>query len=253
MSAFAVFGDGSDYSDTDGADPPRDTGDGDAEEAPDLLAAALEAGAQNEDGQAVELLLSSIVATYSPTPEDGAEQGVRIIDGEADGEMIAGIDGPDMIGGRAGDDTFSDGVDDDEVRGGSGADTLRGGAGADALQGGLDDDHLEGGMGADTLAGGHGHDTLTGIVNDPGTDRIDAGHQAEIVDFSAGDDMLVVPYDGAAGPAPDVSLAPDAEDPASQRLLLGGVEIAHIANAAGLTPALVALLPQTDLPGIGRS
>ena len=64
--------------------------------------------------------------------------------------------------------------------------------------------------------------------------------------------MLVVLYDDAAGPAPDLSLAPDDADPAAQRLLLDGVGIAHVANAVGLTPAHVALMPQTDLPGIGR-
>ena len=62
----------------------------------------------------------------------------------------------------------------------------------------------------------------------------------------------MVLYDDAAGPAPDLSLAPDDADPAAQRLLFAGIGIAHVANAVGLTPADVALMPQKDLPVIGR-
>jgi len=87
--------------------------------------------------------------------------------------------------------------------------------------------------GADTLRGADA-DPLPGGLRD---DRIDVEHQAEITDFSAGEDMLVVLYDGAAGPAPDVSLAPDAEDPASQRLLFGGADSEACGPDASIGPA----------------
>jgi len=145
--------------------------------------------------------------------------------------MLRGEDGDDTLTGII-EDPDTDRVDDlDEGR-----DFLNGGSGSDTILAGRDD-VVTAGSGSDTVMLG---------------DWIDADHQAEITEFSAGEDMLVVLYEDAAVPAPDLSLAPDDADPAAQRLLLEGVEIARIANAVGLTPAHVALMPQKDLPVIGR-
>jgi len=73
MSAFAILGDGSDDGDTDAADPPRDSGDGSTADAPDLLVGALDAC-----GQAVEQLLSRMIAPHSPAPEGDTDRRVRI-------------------------------------------------------------------------------------------------------------------------------------------------------------------------------
>jgi hypothetical protein len=54
------------------------------------------------------------------------------------------------------------------------------------------------------------------------------------------------------GPEPEIALEPDAENPADQRLLLDGIEIARIVDAPGVTLAHVTLVPQTELAGIAR-
>ena len=81
-------------------------------------------------------------------------------------------------------------------------------------------------------------------------DWLDAGHQAEILDFSVQDDMLLVFHDAPEGEEPEIALQRDAEDPTAQRLLLDGIEIARIANAEGLTLNHVALVAQAQMPGL---
>ena len=187
--------------------------------------------------------------------------------GGAEDDELTGSAGNDTLHGGAGDDALQGGLGDDRLDGGMGSDTLFGGHGDDTLVGVVDDpdtdriDDIDGGR--DFLNGGGGDDTILAGRDDVVTtgsgadtvilgDWLDAEHQAEIVDFSAETDMLVVMYDDAAGPEPNITLAPDAEDPAAQHLLLDGVKVAHIANAAGLTPGHVALMPQKDLPSPGR-
>jgi len=60
--------------------------------------------------------------------------------------------------------------------------------------------------------------------------------------------MLMVLHDAPEGAEPEVALEPDADDPATQRLLLDGIEIARIANAGGLTLDHVALVAQGQAP-----
>ncbi len=220
-------------------------------------------------------------------------EGADTLHGDDGGDLLDGGAGDDRLFGHNGDDSILGDAADDSLVGGAGNDTLLGGDGDDALHGALDDDWLHGGMGSDTLFGGHGNDMVIGIVDDPGTTRLDdiddardflnggggddvilagrgdvvttgsgadtvllgdwlaAEHQAEILDFSASEDMLMVFYD-ETGPEPNISLEPDADNPADQRLLLDGVEIARIADAAGVTLAHVTLVPQAELTTIAR-
>jgi Ca2+-binding RTX toxin-like protein len=212
------------------------------------------------------------------------DDGGDMLDGEAGEDRLLGHNGDDVIRGGAGDDSLVGGagndtllggdgydalhgaLDDDWLHGGIGADTLFGGHGNDTVIGIVDDpgtallddidnarDFLNGGGGDDVILAGRGDSVTTGSGADTVLlgDWLAAGHQAEILDFSASDDMLMVFYD-ETGPEPDIALAPDPDNPADQRLLLDGVEIARIANAAGVTLAHVALVPQAELTTIAR-
>ena len=154
-------------------------------------------------------------------------------------------------------------LDDDRLDGGMGSDTLFGGHGDDTVTGivedpatdGIDDtdtgrDYLNGGGGDDVIVAGRGDIVTTGGGSDTVMlgDWLDADHQAEILDFSAADDMLMVFHDAPEGAEPEITLEPDADDPAAQRLLLDGIEIARIADAEGLTLDHVALVAQVQLP-----
>ncbi|MGX0903463.1 Ca2+-binding RTX toxin-like protein [Roseovarius sp. MBR-79] len=192
--------------------------------------------------------------------------GDDVILGGAGGDSLVGGAGDDTLRGGDGDDALHGALDDDWLHGGMGADTLFGGHGNDTVIGIVDDpgtarfddiddarDFLNGGGGDDVILVGRGDIVTTGSGADTVLlgDWLTADHQAEILDFSASDDMLMVFYD-ETGPEPDISLEPDADNPADQRLLLDGVEIARIADAAGVTLAHVALVPQAELMTIAR-
>lgn len=181
--------------------------------------------------------------------------------GEGDDSLV-GSAGNDTLYGGAGDDALHGDLDDDWLDGGMGSDTLFGGHGNDTLIGIVDDpatdsiddidtgrDYLNGGGGDDVIIAGRGDIVTTGSGADTVMlgNWLDADHQAQILDFSAAEDMLMVFYD-ENGPEPEIALEPDATNSGDQRLLLDGVEIAHIVNAAGLTLDHVALVPQTQMP-----
>jgi len=186
--------------------------------------------------------------------------------GGAGDDSLVGSAGNDTLQGGEGDDALHGALDDDWLHGGMGADTLFGGHGNDTVIGIVDDpatariddiddgrDFLNGGGGDDVILAGRGDVVTTGSGADTVLlgDWLTADHQAEILDFSADDDMLMVFYD-ETGPEPEITLEPDAENPADQRLLLDGLEIARIADAAGVTLAHVTLVPQSELAGIAR-
>ena len=114
-------------------------------------------------------------------------------------------------------------------------------------------DYLNGGGGDDVILAGKGDVVTTGSGADSVLlgDWLTAAHQAEILDFSPADDMLMVFYDDTV-PEPEVTLEPDADHPEDLRLLLDGTEIARIADAAGLTLAHIALVPQSELAGLAQ-
>ena len=115
----------------------------------------------------------------------------------------------------------------DEIDGGAGNDSLFGqGEEADFLNGGGGDDllHL---MGADVATGG------------TGADRFDIqGNGGTIADYVPAEDRLVVVYDPALHPDPQVSVSDDGAD---ALVYLDGQELARISGAAGLQAGMVGL------------
>lgn len=191
-------------------------------------------------------------------------------------DTLLGGAGADYLAGHEGDDDLAGDDGDDTLLGGNGQDSLSGGAGDDWLAGGMGDDLLVAGPGTDTLDGDAGNDTLVGafgntgdtwgnylnagIGNDvlrigagdiatggAGADRFElssdqaAGGFARIMDFDAGQDELVVLYDGS-GPAPVVSLAPGGL-PDEVMVLLNGQPMAQVVGGATtLTPGAIRLV-----------
>ncbi len=207
-----------------------------------------------------------------------------VLFGDAGDDLLFGQNGEDRLQGGDGDDTAHGGAGDDTVYGGAGGDALHGGLGKDQLDGGPGQDTLFGGLGDDTLIGAvwdpeaeeptdlDGRDYLNGgsgadvilagcddiVTTGSGADTVilghwlDAGHQAEILDFSPDEDRLLVVFDDSDGTEPEVTLQPDGDNPDHQRLLLNGEPITRIANAQGLTLDHVSLLPQSELAAMIR-
>ena len=202
--------------------------------------------------------------------------------GEAGNDALIGGAGDDQMYGHDGSDTLNGEDGDDSLVGSAGDDVLSGDQGDDALHGDLGDDTLDGGAGSDTLFGGWGNDVINGAPNGQsdedvdflnggggddliiagGSDIVTAGdgadtiaigdwlteeHQAEITDFSANEDRLMVVYDDLNDEDPHVSLEQDEETPDRQHLVLNGVRIAAVDNAEDLTLGHIFLIGQTAL------
>ena len=141
-------------------------------------------------------------------------------------DELFGDQGDDALFGGEGDDTLSGNGDDDHLNGGGGNDSLYGGEGEDTLWGGLADDTLIGSSGDDLLDGGEGNDLLNGGNGDDtifagAGDDVSGGFGADTVvldsaaigsaqiwDFEAGEDTLVLFYDGAEG-VPEINITQD--------------------------------------------
>lgn len=211
---------------------------------------------------------------------DGGAGADRLDGGRGDDSLVGGA-GDDRLMGHGDADLLEGGAGDDSLHGGAGDDTLAGGAGDDALSGGLGDDILSGGTGQDSLFGGWGDDTISGLEPDEGqgddgdylnggggddlilagqgdsvtagegSDRIlfgdwlSASHQAEILDFSADEDTLMVIYDDQAGTEPDLGIEPDEDNAAQQHVTLNGERIALIHHVQPLDPSHLRLVAQS--------
>jgi Ca2+-binding RTX toxin-like protein len=137
--------------------------------------------------------------------------------------------GADRLDGEKGEDWLAGGEGDDRLSGGEGSDVLDGGAGNDwlsGLDGEIDDFH------GDFLNAGAGNDTLVLGVKDHGFgdegeddfvlhDWLAQGGVAEVSDYTAAQDKLVVVYDPAVHPDPELSVQPG-DDGRSSTLLLDG-------------------------------
>ena len=183
--------------------------------------------------------------------------------GHDDDDTLYGEQGNDSLVGSAGDDQLSGGAGDDALHGDLGDDTLTGGDGADTLFGGWGDDVINGYAGPETddtdvdfLNGGGGDDFIVAGNSDIVTagdgedtialgDWLDQDHQAQILDYTAAEDSLMVVYDDQGGPDPELALESDEDDPTTQHILLNGVRIAGVADAAGLTADQITLVAQT--------
>ena len=187
---------------------------------------------------------------------DGADN----LEGGTGDDSLVGSAGNDHLRGDDGDDALHGDLDDDTLDGGMGQDTLFGGWGDDVVIGVADDDTTEETDdidGRDYLNGGGGDDLIIAGRDDivtagAGEDSIMLGdwlsqdHQAEVLDFSAAEDSLMVFFDDSDGTDPEVSLEADEENGSNQHIVLNGVRIAMIANAGGLSLGHITLLPQSS-------
>lgn len=205
------------------------------------------------------------------TGENGDD---TLIAGEGNDALLGGA-GNDSLAGQAGDDLLHGDAGDDSLMGGEGADTLNGGDGADWLAGGSDQDLLQGGAGQDTLDGGAGHDTIWGQSPDMPDTEVDFlnggtgddvlmisrgdiamggdgsdsfqlidiapdGPVAQISDFNPAEDDLIIYYDSDLHQTPVLTAEPVAGSQ-DVTLMLDGVAVAIVRDAAGLSVANVTL------------
>lgn len=192
--------------------------------------------------------------------------GLDTLDGGAGADSLSGAEGDDVLAGGAGDDSLAGGEGSDSLAGDAGNDWLPGGMGQDTLVGGAGHDTLDGGAGndlldgrdafgetaqTDLLNGGAGDDTLLLGAGDFGhggdgadlfelSDISPGDPLATITDYQADTDQIVLLYDADFHPMPEVSLATD-PDSLDATVVLDGVPIAVIKNAAGLDIADIVL------------
>ena len=192
----------------------------------------------------------------------GADQ----LQGEAGNDSLTGGTDADTLQGCDGDDNLIGGDEADSLQGGEGEDSLQGGNDDDAVDGGYGNDLLTGGAGSDTLDGGAGHDTIWGQTEDDpdhtpdflngqagddtlmlgagdfgnGGEGADAFHlldigandlPMQITDFNPQEDSLLVMYDAAMHPDPQLTMETSAS---GTTLLLDGVPLANLQSIAGL-------------------
>lgn len=186
--------------------------------------------------------------------------------GDLGDDDLAGGNGDDLLAGAEGNDRAGGGAGDDSLTGGTGNDALNGGEGVDILLGGEGDDLVTGGTGADEVDGGTGNDTLWGtdanstdqdvdfLNGGEGDDLLhlgagDYGHSGagadtfalqdfapgsplvQITDFDPDEDQLLILYDAALHPDPQLSLQTSA---GPTILLLDGVPLASLSNGAAV-------------------
>lgn len=198
-----------------------------------------------------------------------AGEGDDTLSGGAGDDILHGQDGDDSLLGGEGDDSLFGHDDDDSLAGGAGLDTLIGGMGDDTLDGGEGDDLLDGGMGSDTQDGGAGNDTLYGAFPEgddyaddflnggdgddtlvlgtgdhgsggAGADIFDLsqwlgeGGFATITDYDAAEDRIVVVYDSAFHPQPQLTLA-QVEGTEDVQILLDGQAVGLVTGGVGLS------------------
>ena len=194
--------------------------------------------------------------------------GADVLHADAGNDVLTGGEGADTLFGHEGDDAIEGGAGNDSLLGGNGFDSLQGGTGNDSLDGGYGRDLLAGGGGADVVDGGEGSDTLWGqwpdeadqdadFLNGGGGDDLlmlgagDYGHGGagadvfglldigpndppiQITDFNPEEDALVVLYDAAQHPDPQLSVETDANGGAT-RLMLDGITLANLTNVSGI-------------------
>ena len=193
--------------------------------------------------------------------------------GDMGDDSLSGDDGNDSLAGCEGDDQVTGGAGADSVLGGTGDDSLSGDAGNDLVDGGEGNDLLSGGSGSDELEGGAGNDTLWGGAeagSDEDVDFLNGGwgddalhlgagdygnggqgadsftlHDfaagspvVQITDFDPAEDQLVVMYDAALHPDPQLSVTAGG---GATILMLDGVAVASLTNGATLDLATVQL------------
>lgn len=225
------------------------------------------AGSDLIDGRAGDDLIDAGDGDDAVWGGDGADTidgglGNDTIEGQAGDDFLTGDAGNDSLAGHAGEDSLSGGMGADTLIGGEGDDQLAGDAGNDWLAGGLGDDRLSGGAGSDILDGNAGNDWLSGLdgeVDDFSEDFLNGGagndtlvigggdHAtggegdddfvlqnwlteggvAHISDYDADRDQLIIMYDPAAHPDPELTLE-TTDDGSQSTILLNGSPVATV-------------------------
>ncbi|MEY8840163.1 calcium-binding protein [Cribrihabitans sp. XS_ASV171] len=207
--------------------------------------------------------------------------GADEIDGDAGADQLSGEDGDDRLRGHDGDDRMDGDGGNDTLEAGFGDDRLFGGSGDDALHGWHGDDSLDGGDGMDSLFGGFGNDFLIGSedTNDQdflnggsGLDTIVAGagdvvtggadadtivlgdwlaqaESAKVMDFQSGEDSLLVLWDLARTPDPEITLEEDPDRPGLFHLSVEGEHVAEL-RADAVAPGDIVLMDIADFDGM---
>jgi len=155
--------------------------------------------------------------------------------GGAGNDTLLGGAGNDSLDGDEGENWLAGGFGDDILMGGAGSDTIDGNAGDDWLSGladGMDDanvDFLNGGSGNDTLVLGSGDHAFGDVGEDEFVihDWLKEGGVANVTDYDAALDKLVVVYDPEVHPDPILSLEVT-PDGSQCTLLLDGVPLATV-------------------------
>lgn len=168
--------------------------------------------------------------------------------GHSGNDLMAGGEGDDSLSGGAGNDRLNGGAGNDWLAGNDGNDRLAGGAGSDILDGNAGNDWLSGLNGdvddfnEDFLNGGAGNDTLVIGAGDYASggegeddfvlqDWLTEGGVAHISDYDADRDQLIIMYDPAAHPDPELTLqTSDTGDQST--ILLDGSPVATVQGSA---------------------
>lgn len=198
--------------------------------------------------------------------------------------------GDDLLYAHDGGGTLDGGDDADELQGGLGADSLLGGAGNDALHGREGADTLIGGGGEDTLFAGGGNDLLSGVLRDgvgtdtdaldylngsdgddtleigagdvatggSGADRfalgdwIDEAEAAQLMDFDASEDQMLVIYDDSDDEAePELELRDSDTVEGMVEIVLDGEVLATMPLADAPPLASIVLVGESAMPALG--
>ena len=210
--------------------------------------------------------------------------------GQDGDDVMLGGDAQDVLFGHNANDNLSGGTGDDALQGSAGDDLLEGGEGNDTLQGGLDNDTLVGGAGADVLFGGWGNDVLSGLERNAtggdddvgdflnggggddsilvgagdfvtagdGADEIVLGdwlangEAAQIMDYTASDDSLVLVWDDSLADTaePQITLVTDPEAQDQTLVYLDDAIVASV-NGTDLMPGDIALIPLSTATQFG--
>jgi Ca2+-binding RTX toxin-like protein len=211
--------------------------------------------------------------------------GSDTLHGEAGNDALYGGDDDDTLYGNNFNDTMHGGAGNDALQGSAGNDNLSGDIGSDDLQGGLDDDTLSGGLGNDSLFGGWGKDLLNGVEDNTATagiqdidqadflnggggdDTILAGQDdiitagagddtivlgdwitegaAQLIDFNANEDSIILVWDDAAGDEPTIDLAPHPTDPDLTQIIMNGEAVADVDADSDIALTDIALIAQS--------
>lgn len=203
-------------------------------------------------------------------------EGNDTLHGGGGDDTLRGGGGNDLMNGDDGNDLLIGGEGDDSLFGGGGNDTLLGGWGNDLVVAGEGNNLLEGGEGNDTLVGvhldldgrdiggvnylngGEGNDLIIAGAGDiasggAGEDTfllgswLGAGAPAEIMDFTPGEDRLVLDFPDAEH-KPEVRITHD-PDTGIASVIVDGDVVALVHNGAGLHPDMIERgFTQSDTP-----